>query len=79
MAGHNITLTSGRKVYANHGLVSVSEDLTEVGEGYDGFIYMDDMEEPPWTPEEKMGLADMMIGRWQRFKDAARTAAGHDV
>ena len=77
-------LSSGREVYANHGLLSIIRDDDEpggfeVGEGYDGTVAVDGIQdwstpgawsEPPWTPEERAEVADHMIALWQSFKDA---------
>lgn len=74
-------LSSGRRVYANHGLVSIArhDEGFEIGEGYDGHIYPEGSRDwsaepevvwvdPPWTPEERAELADYMIALWQAFK-----------
>lgn len=70
-----IRLTSGRVIYANHGLVGIAETANgfELGTGYD--------QQLPWPPQqpwmepgdaltvaEAKELADLMIDVWIRFK-----------
>lgn len=66
---------------ANCGIVGIDEDLN-VFEGYDGGCpeahpsadcpeHRDPKHWRPLSKEEKRRLADIMIERWQRYKDAA--------
>lgn len=57
-------LSTGRKFYANNGIVGISPDL-RIYEGYDG-----GPDDKNWSPEERRELADFMIGLWQRYKEA---------
>lgn len=68
-------LSTGRKFYANNGLISIAYDGT-IAEGYDGEIriegsYHDGVNlSDAWTPAEKVELADYMIGLWTAFKES---------
>jgi hypothetical protein len=70
--GDTITLSTGREVYANRGIIGLSDDLRP-SYGYDGGIeawgrtYMD---EPPWSKAERQELADYMIALWTQFREA---------
>ena len=63
-------LSSGRKFYANRGLVSISVATGGpwsyqefgVGEGYDGYINVEF-----WTSQERLELATHMIAQWRAF------------
>lgn len=59
------------------GIWGIDEELA-IYEGYDNEVHLDldfdNGEEINWTPEQKRELADLMIGRWQQFKDAAGDA-----
>jgi len=65
--GDNIVLSSGRKEYANHGILGLTanEDSGDyVSYGYDGGFSTEN-----WTQAERDELADTMILRWQKFKE----------
>lgn len=66
-----IRLPSGRTFYANRGIVGINADCDEISEGYDGEVVVDERDADPWTALEKIELADMMIARWTKFRDAA--------
>lgn len=61
-----ITFSTGLSVKAFHGIVGIAPDL-ETYYGYDGGLF-----EYDYTPtkQERIELADLMIARWQAFKDA---------
>lgn len=78
-------LSTGRKLYANHGLISIAWDDEdrewEIGEGYDGHLYPQGSQdysvpdavawsEEPWTAEERREVADYMIAQWRAFAEA---------
>ena len=67
-----VQLQSGRKFYANCGIVGIDAD-GQVSEGYDGGIpeaHGDALEDADnWSPEECCELADIMIERWQRYQE----------
>ncbi len=63
------TLSSGRRVYANHGIFGLGHDGAGIDgalltEGYDGPVFDAD----DWTPDERAEVADEMIRRWTAFK-----------
>lgn len=63
-------LSTWRTVYANCGLISIARDragVFSIKEGYDGWIDMDD-DDNPWTADERRELADFMIAQWQAFR-----------
>lgn len=81
--GSSVTLPSGKKLYANNGIISIDAELG-VTHGYDGDLpairrseWMDDDE---WAETEKLTsgqqveLADIMLDRWRRFRDRAAKA-----
>jgi hypothetical protein len=65
------TLSSGRKFYANNGVIGMSEFvededfgwMLDLSEGYDGGINTDE-----FSKEELLEIADFMILQWQRYK-----------
>lgn len=70
MSHDEITLSSGRVIYANCNIVGI-DDKGAIYDGYDGGInpWTSDWEESAnWTQAERDELADLMIVRWQRFK-----------
>lgn len=69
-------LKSGRKVYANCGIIGIGPDLN-LSEGYDGGFCTWPIPDW-WSKEEKADclnveelkeIADMMIVRWQSFRE----------
>jgi hypothetical protein len=61
----NYELSTGRRFYANCGIVGLSPDDSkklEFHEGYDGGESVDD-----WTPGERMELARFMIDLWREW------------
>ena len=56
--------TTKRSFYANNEIIGIDPKLF-VTEGYDGSIG----EPASFTKEERMELADYMIGVWTRFKN----------
>ena len=63
--GDDIIFSTGKVVYANNGLIGLSEPDElgwEVSEGYDGKIYCDDL-----TKEENIEMANYMIDLWCKF------------
>jgi hypothetical protein len=77
--GDRIVFSTGRSVSPNRGIVGLSPEL-EVFEGYDGQLEADGAWEHDMrprsdlTPVERSELAELMIERWQRYRDAARAA-----
>lgn len=66
-----IYFSSGRKAYANRGIVGISPEL-EISEGYDGGIdwprYGEEPGEHGLTAADMAELADYMIEQWAKFK-----------
>lgn len=66
-----IRLATGKELYAFHGILGLGPDCETLTEGYDGKI------EGPWmepeehvlTPAERVELADLMIARWQAYRE----------
>ena len=67
----DITFTSGRELYANNRIVGIDDD-GYLFQGYDGGIPYPDTNgyDVQFSPEDMRELADLMIMRWQRFKDS---------
>ena len=59
LEGDDLIFSSGKKVYANHGIIGISPEL-KISEGYDG-----DIEDKDFTCAEKLELADYAIKLWQ--------------
>lgn len=68
-------LSTGRKFYANCGIIGISPKNDDVSEGYDGDVYVDWFENP-WTIAEKVELAEFMIDRWEKWATEACQAGG---
>lgn len=60
--------STGRRVDAHAGIIGINAD-GEIFDGYDGGF--DVPPHNPLTADEKRELADEMIARWQRYRDAA--------
>lgn len=63
---NHITLSTGRVLTPYGGIVGIDPGLTTYY-GYDGELF--EYEKDP-THQERIELADLMIARWQAFKDA---------
>lgn len=74
-----IVLKSGREIYANHGIIGISNEASPVDgspitEGYDSPIFLNELEDgtldytPAFTKEELKQLAGIMIRRWRKFR-----------
>ncbi len=61
--GDDLIFNTGRKVYANNGIVGINEQL-RISEGYDGGF-----EENRLTEEERLELAAYMIDLWGKWRD----------
>lgn len=79
---HNsYTLTTGRRFYANRGIVGLGPQAGDLSSGYDDGIELErdwDPEFPPWTVAERRELADEMIRRWERFKRVGQAEWPHE-
>ena len=54
------TFDSGKTIYANHGLIGISEEMVS---GVDEVIEISGL-----TTDEKIELARYMVNLWKRFK-----------
>lgn len=70
--GDTLTLSTGRKVYANCGIVGINDKLS-TSEGYDGDLPTRDEFDPEsdWAADERRELADYMIALWTRYRGEA--------
>jgi hypothetical protein len=57
-------LSTGRRFYANNGVIGLSSDSPDLYEGYDGWV--GEME-GNLTDDEKHEVAEFMIGVWQNW------------
>lgn len=67
--GDSVIFSSGKKKYANHGIIGLSPK-GDVTEGYDGGFFEcaeGRNREPDLTPAECAELAEYMVSRWQEF------------
>lgn len=77
-----ITFKSGRVLDANRGIVGLSLDLGREDNVYALFTGFDDCEHTastlpeggPWTSDERLELAEMMVARWRAWAGATRLA-----
>ena len=60
---------SGRKEYANNGVIGMGPDGAYASAGHDGCLGA----ATDFTPAERAELADYMIGLWQTFKGHGAT------
>ena len=72
-------LKSGKEIYAFGNVVGLCPDLDVTG-GYDNSVYtenrfLDEDEEPDLTRDERLELADYMLGQWHLFKEKAQKEA----
>ncbi len=61
------TLTSGRRLYANNGIIGINGEL-KVYDGYDGNLG-GAVNWPTITEAEKTEICDHMIALWQKRKE----------
>ena len=65
------TLPSGRVFDANRGIIGLDE-FGNLFEGYDGTLENYESEyagvDPEFTPAERVEIADMMLARWQAYR-----------
>ena len=63
--GEAFVFSTGRKVNCNKGIIGLNPEL-KTYEGYDGdfCLYIS-----PLTKEERIELADYMIGLWTKYKE----------
>ncbi len=77
--GDHIVLLSGRRLYANCGIVGLRPGETlKIHEGYDGMIcseYEQKESDEPLTLPERAEIAEMMIDAWQTYLAAVRAEA----
>lgn len=59
---YEYTLSTGRRVYANNGILGIGPD-GGIYEGYDSCVLDDD-----FTDDERAEIADYMIELWQAYK-----------
>ena len=58
-------LNTGKKIYANKGLISIDNE-GNIYEGYDGEL--DIKEYNLFTKQERREIAKFMINKWKRYK-----------
>lgn len=75
MTSHEVVFKSWRRLYANRGIIGISPppDL-EISEGYDSTLQTPadegwDENAEKLSAAECVELADMMLARWQAFRD----------
>jgi len=64
LGGSNFEFSTGKYFSANEGIIGINSGL-ETYEGYDGSL---DWLRGYFTPEERMELADYMIGLCEKYK-----------
>ena len=69
--GDHWTLSSGRRFYANGGIVGIAAD-GEASTGYDGGMELEgDWPPPPFTAEERQEIAAHAISLWTKWASEA--------
>ena len=66
-----LRLATGKELYLHLGIIGLSPDL-RASHGYDGGVF--DFESVEWselTKTELIEIADLMIERWNQFKERA--------
>ena len=58
--GDSVILSSGKKLYANRGIIGLTTDLN-ITTGYDGGLVED---RGDLTPEDYIEISDYMVSRW---------------
>ncbi len=69
--GDDLVFSTGKRVYANNGIIGLGPDL-DISGGYDQGIYYPDANCEDLSKQELIELADHMITKWQEFKVAVR-------
>ena len=65
--GDYLIFSSGKKVYANCGIVGMGPNLSEPTGGYDhSLTYEDEL-----SPDEIRELSDFMVALWQQYGASA--------
>lgn len=70
-SGPHYELSSGRRFYANSGLLSVGPGDDGLSEGYDGHVdeHDDDYNPLPFTPGERREIAEYVIALWRGWAE----------
>lgn len=63
ITGDDVIFNTGKKQYANNGIIGISPSLS-VCTGYDDGYFENGL-----TVPERKELADYMIKKWEKFKD----------
>jgi hypothetical protein len=74
MDENEIALATGRRVYANRGIIGIDSRLAIFG-GDSGHIYDPEYESEmdcQLTADELLEIAQIAISRWQRFQNKVR-------
>lgn len=78
--GDYLILSSGRRLYANGGILGMSENgagRLEVTEGYDGVLDMPDYNDytTSLSLAEQLEVAEYAIGLWRQYAENAKARA----
>ena len=71
-----IVLSTGRLFYGNNGIVGINGE-GKLSTGYDNHLSVEDWNDErgdfdPWTKEDKIALADLMIERWAKWRNGIK-------
>lgn len=64
-------LKNGKQIYANKDIIGI-DDENNLYEGYDGELFLNVYKNNDLTKKELIEIADLMIKRWETFKDFIR-------
>ena len=74
--GDGLIFSTGKAVYANNGIVGISDmdGLIAIWEGYDDEVAVNDL-----SMDERIELADYMIGLWRKFRHISISPTGDEA
>jgi hypothetical protein len=64
--GDKVTFSSGRKAYANNGVIGIGPEMRP-SQGWDGGFSLDDDDD--LSTDERRELSEYMIEQWRKFAD----------
>lgn len=79
-----LVLSTGKKIYAGQGIIGLSEEMLDKDDpwiftyGFDGEVFKNGIDDEgkevaTLTPQERIELAEYMIGLWTKFLEQAKS------
>jgi hypothetical protein len=66
-----MTLSTGKYINANRGIIGLGPELTTIYDGYDGVIDDVDPDYRELSKIERIEIANIMIKRWMDYRELA--------